>query len=173
MEETKTETQQPAGTVTLVSEKDMALKQMMESQGDFPDISVVEKFQNIFDLPKEALVKVKEYDFRWASKDTRMLERNLIKGWRICNRVLCSWFPSYVFSTNGAIEKYGHLLMFRPVVLGEAYRKKYRGISNDQIKAATKAGEKDKKGSPFYTPKSSGSDEEEPKPGEFVQDRDF
>ena len=157
----------------LVSEKDAAIANLISSQGDFPDITVVNKQQNLFDLPKDCVPVYGKYDFRWVSKDTRMIERNLIKGWRICNRILCPFLQEHNFSTNGAVEKYGHILAFRPKDLGEAYRRKYQDASNDQIKAATKAEEKDKDGSPFYTAKLSKSEEDSAGSSEMIQDRDF
>jgi len=156
----------------VISEKDAAIANTIASQGDFPDISVVEKHQNLFDLPKECIPVYDKYDFRWVSKDTRMIDRNLIKGWRICNNVRCSFLQAHNFSTNGAVEKHGHILAFRPKELSKAYRDKYQKASNDQIKAATKADEKDKDGSPFYTAKISEAEEAEDKSG-MVQGRDF
>ena len=167
----------PEAVTRTLSDKDATVAGIIESQGGFPSVDVVEKHQNRFALPKECEPYSKKYDFRWVSKDPRMLSNAIVKGWRVCNSVNTPWMPKYLIAAHGGVETpnvHGHLLAFRPKELGDAYRMKFQRQSIESIKAAKKDGERDKKGSPFYTAKLSP--DEQDKEGEtedFVQGRDF
>ena len=157
-----------------LSDKDAAVASMIQSQGMFPTVDVVEKHQNLFELPKECKPYHDKYDFRWVSKDTRMMDRAQVKGWRICNSTNTPWIPSYLIAAHGGVDKHGHILAFRPKDLSKAYRLRYQKQSIDAIKAATKDGVKDKESSPFYTAKLSSKEEStDGGAGELVQERDF
>lgn len=160
---------------TIVSDKDAAVANIIASQGtQFPSVKVIEEKQNIWALPPECKEFEAKYSFKWVSKDPRMLDRSVIKGWKLCTKILCSWMKDLRFAAHGGIERYGHILAFRPVEISAAFRLKYQKKSNDAIKVATKEDIKDKKGSEFYTAKiSSKGDGSDDNPQGLVQDRDF
>ena len=161
-------------TTRQLSDKDAHVANVIASQAEgFPSVDVVEKTQNLFELPKECKLHQNKYDFRWVSKDPRMLDRAQVKGWRYVNRANCSWIPQYLIGAHGGVEKYGHILAFRPVELSSAYREKYRAKSIANIKEAKKDDVRDKKDSPFYTAKMSSPDGDDKEAGGLVQDRDF
>lgn len=165
------------GTDRVLSDKDAQVASFIDSQPKDVPISVNEANQNIFALPKECEPYAsKDYDFRWVSKDSRMMDRAKVKGWIVCNRVHNPWLPDYMIAAHGGVEKYGHVLAFRRKEVSNALRTKIQAQSIENINKATKTAEKDKEGSPFYSAKLS-AEEERAEEGtgnsEMVQGKDF
>jgi len=151
-----------------ISQTDVTLKNIIDSQPkEHPRIELVGKKANIFALPKECKKVVNKYQFRWASKDRRMVERAIVKGWLICNRTNSPFLDETMFSVHGGIERFGHLLAFAPLEHVKAMRDKNSQKSRDAVKAMTE--EKPKEES-FYKAKLSPEKEI---PDGLQQGRDF
>ena len=160
----------------VLSEQDKAIAGIIASQPDQSSVSITDYHKpHDFDLPKECETYGDKFDFRWLSKDTRMLDRAVnVKGWTIVNRVSDVKVPEYLFRAHGAIEKRGMILAYRKKDIGKLFSKKASEQSIDNIKRAKKDSERDKDGSPFYTAKLSPKEEQtEGSAGELVQGQDF
>lgn len=156
----------------VLSDKNANIASFIDGQPtEFASVDVVTRHHDLFELPDYAKKEEKKFGFRWVSSDTRMLEKSRTRGWLICNRTNASFIPNTAYGLHGAVERYGHLLAFRPIELSEAYKKRVQQQSIDQIKVATKEDEKDHKDSPFYTAKLSKKEEEseEGGSGQIVQ----
>lgn len=144
----------------VLSDKDASISSFIDGQPkEFASVDTVTRHHDLFELPDYAKKEEKKYGFRWVSKDSRMLEKSRVRGWLICNNTNASFIPKNAYGLHGAVERYGHLLAFRPIELSEAYKKRVQQQSIDQIKVATKEDEKDQKDSPFYTAKLSKEEE--------------
>ena len=66
-----------------LSDKDAVIANKILDQGGFPDVKIIERRQNLLALPEECKAHAKKYDFRWLSKDSRMIERGLVKSKKI------------------------------------------------------------------------------------------
>jgi hypothetical protein len=159
----------------ILSDRDAEVANFINSQPkDIPSITVKEPRLNLFALPRECEPYTQEYDFRWVSKDSRMMDRAIAKGWIICNRVHNPWLPDYMFAAHGGVEKYNqHLLAFRKKEVSDAIRKRNQEQSIDNINRATKSDEKDRENSPFYTAKLTAEEERTEGGDGLVQGRDF
>jgi len=161
--------------VSELSNQDKAISDLIASQPTQAEIAVGDYYKpHDFDLPKECAPFADKFDFRWLSKDTRMLDRAVnVKGWTIVNRTCDIKIPEYMFRAHGGVEKRSMLLAYRRKEVGDAFRKISQNQSIENIKKARKDSERDKPDSPFYTAKLSNKEEQEEAAGEVVQDRDF
>ena len=158
-----------------LSMQDKAISDIIASQPGESSIHIKDYLKpHDFDLPKECEPFGTKYDFRWLSKDTRILDRAVhVKGWTIVNRTCSVKLPDYMFQAHGAVEKRGMILGFRAKEIGETFKKIASSQSIDNIKTAMKKEEKDKKDSPFYTAKLTSPDSTDEAADGLVQGRDF
>jgi hypothetical protein len=160
----------------ILSGQDKVIADMIAAKPTQSEININDYYKpHDFDLPKECEPYADKFDFRWLSKDSRMLDRAVnVKGWTIVNRTCDIKLPEHLFRAHGGVEKRSLLLAYRRKEIGDIFKKAAQAQSIENIKKARKDAERDKPESPFYTAKLSPKEEQdEEASGEVVQGRDF
>jgi hypothetical protein len=154
----------------VMSNTDAELSDIIASQSAEFDIRDPKTY-NPFDIPEECKVRSdKDYRYRWVSKDKRMIERAMYKGWKICNKMNSPYIPSRLFGLHGAVEKLGHLLAFIPLKKAEDMRKESGDKSREAVKLYTEDIKKDPR---FYDAKIGEKDGTDEQSLGLQQGRDF
>lgn len=151
----------------VMSDADAQIADLVKEQ---PTLQQIAQFKvtprrvpNLMEFPEEVLARHgKEYHYAWLAKDKNLTTNLRTRGWVLCNKTNSPFIKSHRFSTHGAVEQSGMLLVFmrkdladhmyaQPAIQSQAKVKHY---TEDMFKNQDKDAPVQ-----FYKPEDKGGDD--------------